>query len=123
MSDQPADSGMDCQVYQADQVIFEEGDPAETAYMIRSGAVLIVKRSPGGDAVLVKLGPSQAFGELALIDGSPRSAAAIAAERTELIVIPAAKFHSKMGALDPFMRTWVAFLKHRILDLSSRMVE
>lgn len=118
-----ADSIQDRRIYQADQVIFEEGGPANAAFIIRSGSVLIVKRTATENIVLVKLGPSQAFGELALIDGSPRSATAIAAEMTELMVVPAAKFQAKMDGLDPFMRTWVQFLKHRILDLSSRVLE
>ncbi len=119
----PADAIMDRRIYQADQVIFEEGDAANAAFVIRSGSVLIVKRTPTENIVLVRLVANQAFGELALIDGSPRSATAIAAEMTELMVIPAAKFQAKMDGLDPFMRTWVQFLKHRILDLSSRVVE
>jgi CRP/FNR family cyclic AMP-dependent transcriptional regulator len=119
----PADAIMDRRVYQAGQVVFEEGDSANSAYIIRSGAVDIVKRTPAETIVLVTLKANQAFGELALIDGSPRSATAIATEMTELMVIPAAKFQAKMDALDPFMRIWVQFLKHRILDLSSRVTE
>ncbi|RAU22832.1 hypothetical protein CU669_05440 [Paramagnetospirillum kuznetsovii] len=114
---------LDRLVFQAGDIIFEEGDPSETAFIIRSGAVDIVKRNPGGDVVLVRLTAPKAFGELSLIDNSPRSAAAIAAEKTELMVITAEKFKAKISGLDPFMHNWVLFLKHRILDLSSRVEE
>ncbi|MBI5166075.1 MAG: cyclic nucleotide-binding domain-containing protein [Magnetospirillum sp.] len=117
------DTVFDRRVYQADQVIFEEGDAANSAYIVRSGSVRIVKRTSGDPVVLTTLTANQAFGELALIDNSPRSATAIAAEMTELMMIPASKFQAKMESLDPFMRTWVHFLKHRILDLSSRLAE
>lgn len=120
---EPADAIMDRRIYQAGQVVFEEGDSANSAYIIRSGAIDIVKRTPSDTIVLVTLRANQAFGELALIDGSPRSATAIASEMTELMVISAARFQAKMDALDPFMRIWVEFLKHRILDLSSRVTE
>jgi CRP-like cAMP-binding protein len=123
MSAQTTETGFNSQIYQANQVIFEEGDPANCAFMIRSGTVQIVKRTPSENVVLTTLTAGQAFGELALIDRSPRSATAIAGETTELAVVSAAKFQAKMDALDPFMQAWVQFLKHRILDLSSRVVE
>lgn len=112
---------LDQLVFEPGQVIFEEGDPSETAFIIRSGSVRIVKRNQTGDVVLVTLTAPKAFGELSLIDNTPRSAAAIAAERTELMVITANKFKAKIAGLDPFMRDWVLFLKHRILDLSGRV--
>jgi CRP-like cAMP-binding protein len=118
---QSLDKQLDHLVFEAGQVIFEEGDKSETAFIIRSGAVRIVKRNQTGDVVLVTLTAPKAFGELSLIDNSPRSAAAIAAERTELMVITADKFKAKIAGLDPFMRDWVLFLKHRILDLSARV--
>lgn len=114
---------LDRRVIEAGQLIFEEGDPSDTAFIIKSGAVNIVKRNQTGDVLLVKLTAPKAFGELSLIDNSPRSAAAIAAERTELMVVTADKFKAKISGLDPFMRDWVLFLKHRILDLSGRVEE
>ena len=114
---------LDRRVIEAGQVIFEEGDASDTAFIIKSGAVNIVKRNQTGDVLLVKLTAPKAFGELSLIDNTPRSAAAIAAERTELLVITADKFKAKISGLDPFMRDWVLFLKHRILDLSGRVEE
>ncbi|KIM00159.1 cAMP-binding protein [Paramagnetospirillum magnetotacticum MS-1] len=115
------DKQLDHLVFEAGQIIFEEGDKSETAFIIRSGSVRIVKRNQTGDVVLVTLTAPKAFGELSLIDNTPRSAAAIAAERTELMVITADKFKAKIAGLDPFMRDWVLFLKHRILDLSARV--
>lgn len=123
MSAPTFEDGLNCLNYQAGQVIFEEGEAASSAFMILAGSVKIVKRTAGEDVLLTTLKANQAFGELALIDGSKRSATAIAALDTKLAVVPAAKFQAKMDALDPFMRAWVQFLKHRILDLSSRVAE
>ena len=123
MSASSFEEGLNCLNYQTGQVIFEEGDPANSAFMILSGSVMIVKRTQAEDVVLTTLKANQAFGELALIDGTRRSATAIAAVATKLAVVPAARFQAKMDALDPFMRAWVQFLKHRILDLSSRVTE
>ncbi|MBF0166967.1 MAG: cyclic nucleotide-binding domain-containing protein [Alphaproteobacteria bacterium] len=123
MSVSTFEDGLNCLNYKKGQVIFEEGDAANSAFMILSGSVMIVKRTAAEDVLLTTLKANQAFGELALIDGTKRSATAIAALDTKLAVVPAAKFQAKMDALDPFMRAWVQFLKHRILDLSSRVAE
>jgi CRP-like cAMP-binding protein len=115
---------LDRRSYQTGEVIFDEGSVAKTAFIIRKGSVNIVKRSiTGGQVILTTLVANQAFGELALLDNTPRSASAVAAEPTELLVIPAEKFLSRMDAMDPFMRNWFMVLKHRILDLSSRIAD
>ena len=63
--------------------IFVEGDDGSAMYVVRTGTVAIMSCG----AVLETLGPNGAFGEMALIDGSPRSATAIAREETEVAVI------------------------------------
>lgn len=58
-------------------VIFHEGEPADEMYVVLSGTVLISKFIPGaGDEALAFLGRGDYFGEMALIDGQPRSAGA-----------------------------------------------
>jgi hypothetical protein len=64
--------------------IFSEGDPAEAAYVIDSGAVEIVKEMDGGEVVLARLGPGEIFGEMGLVDDKPRSAGARAASNVTL---------------------------------------
>ena len=68
--------------FTAGKVIFLEGDRAEEFYVIRRGEVEI--RS--GNRLLETLGENEIFGEMALIDASPRSADAIA--KTDVIVAP-----------------------------------
>jgi CRP/FNR family cyclic AMP-dependent transcriptional regulator len=63
--------------------IFTADDEGATMYVVRSGKVAIMS----GGAVLETLGPSGIFGEMALIDGEPRSATAVAREPTEVAVI------------------------------------
>ena len=58
--------------YAAGQTIFSEGDAAEVMYAVQEGEVEIV----AGDTVLNTLGADEIFGEMALVDKSPRSAAA-----------------------------------------------
>ncbi len=58
------------------EFLFREGESAEYGYVVKSGQVDIVKSGLEGEMVLAELGPGSLFGEMALIDGSPRSAGA-----------------------------------------------
>ena len=59
--------------YARGQVIFLQGDPGSSLFIIASGRVRIGVSSPEGkDLVLRSLGPRDFFGELALLDGEPR---------------------------------------------------
>ena len=71
--------------YQPGEVIFREGDPGAGMYIIKKGAVRVVISVPGGERELIKLADRQFFGEMALLDDAPRSASAVAVERTELL--------------------------------------
>jgi CRP-like cAMP-binding protein len=70
------------------EVIFLQGDPGTSLYIIESGRVKIVLTSPDGKEVILNiLGPSDFFGDLALLDGEPRSADAVALEAGQLLLL------------------------------------
>lgn len=82
------------QSYRKSEVIFEEGSTGSEMYLIHSGRVLLsVKQGKARQVPLAVLNPGDFFGEMALVDDSPRSATASALEEnTELITIDRAKF-------------------------------
>ena len=126
MSDRNVDSlakEMKWMSFAKDQVIFAEGDKADRAYVIAKGSVLITKQSNGKAMVLTKMVKNQIFGEMALVNGTARSASAIAAEPTDLLIITAEQFKAKMGNLDIFMKFLVNHLMARIFDLSVKVIE
>lgn len=68
--------------------IFRKGDPGNSLFAVCSGSVKIsTPSSEGKDAVLNVLGPGGVFGEIALLDGRPRTADAIAVSDSELLVL------------------------------------
>jgi len=72
----------------AGEVLFRENDPGDALYGIRRGEVLIETGTASGKRVLLNtLGSGDLFGEVALLDGQPRTADAVAVEPTELFVL------------------------------------
>ncbi|HZR75236.1 cyclic nucleotide-binding domain-containing protein [Bradyrhizobium sp.] len=61
------------------EVIFEEGSSGRELFVVLDGQVEIAKLNDGRKTVIVTLGKGEFFGEMAVIDGSSRSATAIAA--------------------------------------------
>jgi CRP/FNR family transcriptional regulator, cyclic AMP receptor protein len=69
--------------------IFQHGDAGDKLYLILEGRVRISRDVPGmGEEALAVLGPGQVFGEMALLDESPRSADARVHERCRVLAIP-----------------------------------
>lgn len=68
--------------------LFQYGDPGDKLYILLEGKVRISREVGGmGEEALAVLGPGEVFGEMALLDESPRSAGALAHERCRLLVI------------------------------------
>jgi len=75
-------------VYRKSEVVFEENSTGREMYIIRSGKVKLVLGAKGQEAEIGVFEPGEYFGEMALVDASPRSATAIAVEdNTELEVL------------------------------------
>jgi len=74
------------------EYIFREGESAAYAYVIKSGTVEITKHSTVGEQVLAELAAPTIFGEMALIDGNPRSAGARANADTVVTEVTAEAF-------------------------------
>lgn len=79
--------------YGTSDVIFEEGSGGRELFVVLSGKVDIVKSSGAEKITIVTLGKGEFFGEMAVIDGSPRSATAVsAAADTKVMRINHARF-------------------------------
>jgi CRP/FNR family cyclic AMP-dependent transcriptional regulator len=83
-----ARGGFPLQRFEPDDCVFAQDDKGSCLYVVRSGLVGIV----ASGTILENVGPNGIFGEMALIDGSPRSATAIVREPTELAVVDGKAF-------------------------------
>lgn len=80
--------GVPIQHFDAGEKVFLEEDAGDCMYVVQSGKVDVITFG----SALESIGPGGMFGEMALIDDGPRSAAALAGEATEAAVIDKATF-------------------------------
>ncbi len=98
-------------------VIFVKGDSGGYAYLVRSGEVEI----RGAGHALEVVGPGGLFGEMALIDGAPRSASAVARKATELVVIDQPTFGRLASEVPDFAVKVMRLLARRLRAANSRV--
>lgn len=93
------------------QAIFHEGQRGESAYLVNSGKIEIRKiGKDNSDQLIAVVGENELFGEMALIDGSPRMATAIAVEPTECTVIEKYQLIKKLAKTGKDTRFVIRFL-------------
>jgi CRP/FNR family cyclic AMP-dependent transcriptional regulator len=83
-----ARNGVKLQTFPTGEKIFVTDDDAQVMYVVRTGRVNIM----ASGVVLETIGPGGLFGEMALIDGAPRSATAVALEETEVAPVDRSAF-------------------------------
>jgi CRP-like cAMP-binding protein len=96
-------------IYAPGQIICHQGEPGDHLYVLIEGLVKIVFTSERGDEMVLNiLGPEEIFGELALLDGSPRSASVVALKPTSVFVLPRRQLLELMsvnpGLADEFLK-------------------
>jgi CRP/FNR family cyclic AMP-dependent transcriptional regulator len=111
------------QRYRKSEVIFEEGSTGSEMYLINSGRVLLsVRQNETQQIPLVVLNPGDFFGEMALVDDSPRSATASAVEDgTELIVMDRARFLFMVRQQPEFALSLMHTLCQRLRSMDKRL--
>lgn len=91
--------------FRRNEVIFHQDDVGDSLHIVVDGGVKIVLPSQEGDeAIIASLRPGDFFGELALLDGSPRSTTATALESAETLALPRDDFLRLLPA-DPKLVT------------------
>ena len=85
------------ETYPAGWTVFRQGDPADSAYFIRSGEVEVIDEDTG--SVIRSLGSGDYFGEIALIANAPRSATIRTVSEVELAVLGKRNFLNMMRLL------------------------
>jgi CRP-like cAMP-binding protein len=116
------------QRFAAGETIFAEGDPGDALYIVAEGQVRISRRIPGlGEEALAILEGGEVFGEMALIDRSPRSADAIAHTGGSTVLVVSREqldgaVTSRTAAHAQFLRTLCQVLCRRLRNMNDQLV-
>jgi CRP-like cAMP-binding protein len=105
------------------EVVFSQGERGEALYGVASGRVRISATGTGGQEVFLSImEPGDTFGEIAVMDGLPRTAGATALDQTRLIVINRADFLHLLEQ-EPNLAIHLLKLLCRRLRWTSELVE
>ncbi len=107
--------------YRSGEVIFRRGDRASEAFIIESGEIEVLAERGGEEIVLARRGSGELIGEMAIVDGRPRSATAIARTECILQVIPESALTSKVTAHGPELRHVFSAILERYRDTLHRV--
>lgn len=83
---------VDIEQYRAGEIIFSEGDTGDAWYVLYRGAVEVIKQGATGEKKIAQLGPQSCFGEISILDGSPRSATIRTTEESVVFRVPRPAF-------------------------------
>jgi CRP/FNR family transcriptional regulator len=113
--------------YGSDAAIFEEKTAPDYVYVVKSGSVMIVLEDEDGDRVILAFFVrGEVFGEIAAIDGKPRSATARAVEHAILYVVPrqvfVAAFEQNAGVAQALARHLMRSLRRTTAQLRSKVL-
>jgi len=107
-----------------EETLFLKSDPADALYAIRRGQIRIGTGTETGRRLTLNLlGPGDVFGEVALLDGRPRTADAIAVEPTELFVVRRRDFLDLLERRPAVAIRIIELLCERFRWMSDRMEE
>src|SRR4051794_7491515 len=97
--------------------VFMQGDAGHDFYLVESGSVKIcMTTGDGKEMTLAILGPGEFFGELALMDGEPRSSDAVAMDDCQLLLLQRAEFIQFVEQYPSVARSVIEVLSRRLRD-------
>jgi len=96
-------------------IVFHKDQAGDALYVIESGRIRIFLPTQGGEELTVEVaGPGDVFGELALLDGRPRSASAETLEDTVTFTISREEFQKYLSQTPPLAGALVELLSSRL---------
>jgi CRP-like cAMP-binding protein len=108
--------------FQPGEMIFSEFEPGDTFYLIQSGRVELVKIIGDIEKTLDILQPSEMFGEMAILENSPRSATAIALDTVKVLEFNRQNFENLMLGNPQIALKLLKMFTKRIYDSKRRFM-
>jgi CRP-like cAMP-binding protein len=107
-----------------EEILFFKGDPGDALYVVRRGQIRIATGTDEGRRLTLNLlGPGDVFGEVAILDGRPRTADAVAVEATELFMVHRRDLLGLLSHRPAMAARFIELMCERIRWMSDRMEE
>src|SRR6266436_4158444 len=111
-------------VFEAEEVLFHQGDQADAAYIIIGGQLAVDIELPNGGRIRVaRPGPDQIVGEIGILGDVPRTATVSAIERTTTLKITKDAFFQMVSDFPSMAVEVMRVLAHRVEDTNSLLRE
>lgn len=115
---------IDRRMYGPEEIILKEGEKGYHFYIVESGLVEVFKLdSDGKPTALGRVGPGGIFGEMAIIDDSPRMASVKAVQGTTVKVFPRDYLDQRLTKADPVVRAILKVFVGHIRFLSDLQIK
>lgn len=110
--------------YDRDQLIFAEGDPSDAFMVIVSGRVKVFKSTPAGKEIILEIfGSGDPLGAVAVYEGAPFFASALALEPVDILRIEQPAFFALLEQDPALVRGLLSGLTIRLAELTRRLAE
>jgi CRP/FNR family transcriptional regulator len=110
--------------YAKGETVFAEAEPSDFFYSVATGRVKVVKMLPSGKEVILEVfGAGEPLGAVAVYEGRPFPASAIAMEDTSCILIPRGAFFALLEQHPTLVRGILTGLTLRLIELTKRLAE
>jgi CRP/FNR family cyclic AMP-dependent transcriptional regulator len=104
--------------------VFFQDDPSDSLYVVLSGSAKVFRTSEDGrDRILMILRAGDAFGELAMIEGQPRSATVQTLEATEMLVLSRKDFEKFAGEHPEFLYKMLQGMCERVRKINEDVLD
>ena len=109
--------------FDADAIIVEEGRAGLGLYCIQSGKVRVTQKTASGEREIRQMGPGESFGELALLDNSPRAATVTAVEPTTCVLLDKGQFLAELRTYPEIGLSLITVLVGWLRDADRRIAQ
>ena len=104
------------------QILFREGDPADSVFRLLSGTVDILRELDGELILLGTVGARQLIGEMGVVENRPRSATARATSEVEVEILTPTEFLDQIVGSPQAARELIQRLSQRLREADDRIV-
>jgi CRP/FNR family transcriptional regulator, cyclic AMP receptor protein len=105
------------------EVVFDEGEPGDELFVVQSGEIELTRRGLGGARRVGRFGAGDFFGEISAVEGSRRTARAVAVGPARVLRLDRATLEAMCVSEPEIALRLIRGLAHRLLDAEHRLAQ